>query len=384
MRNGGSICYYFSRYAPDRSPTDPYFGLPRFLTSNCRLIAFWDSTGRTTSFACDCEEIIQISRSIFGFLKSVLSVMRQCSRNRPDAIIACVDEVSIALAWLTSLITGCNFYIVIEDPPFTLRYTHHRTAIKKVERYLRAWFLRRGFSSSTAVFAFVNRGAFAEFLTANTRVFNLRIGSSDEALDRIKSKTILERSSEGSCSFQVGYIGAVNEEQGLLELLDAVAIVKSRLGSIQLCLIGDVDPELNLAQQLMSRNLNSAVSVTGWVTYSEMLDYLSRCDIGCYTRRSSSWAESAYPLKICEYLGLALPVVSWDYPGCQTMLAYGKYGELVPHGEIQLLASSLLKLTDPEVRRSYQMAILSDLDALRGSASYKTLLDEMLPTLVVD
>ena len=377
-------CFYFSRYAPDRSPTDPYVGLPRFLAHNLRLIGFWGDSIRPVEFSNHCKTIVRIGDSVWRFPFSVLRAITQTWRDRPDFVISCVDDSSVALGWIVSVVARCPFYIAVEDPPFTSRYSEPMSLIKKMEKHIRTVFLHRALSSCTAIFSFVGKSAYAEFLTPNSRILALKNGASDEALVRLESATQNKMRPSHNGDFTLGYVGAIDEEQGIPELLDAMAIAISSHDKIRLSLIGDIDKSFNLAEALAARHLEANVTVTGWVSYGEMLNHLSKCDAGCYTRRPSRWAEAAYPLKVCEYLGLARPIVSWDYPGCRAMLGDGKYGELVMQGNVHSLASSLLRLADPDVRRNYRAAITHDIAVLSARHSYEQILKQVISPLSIN
>ncbi len=368
-------CLYISRYAPERSPTDPYFGLPRFLSERCGLTGIWGRSRRAIPFAGKCDRIVNVGSAMRQLPQAMIKTIKTCLAANPDFIVCCVSEFSLILGWVASRCSGRPYWVVAESPPFTGRYAKNPGFWRRLECRLRTWLLRRLIGKSKGLFCFIERQAVDDFLPAGTRVIPLKIGVSDEAYDRIlmfRSKLVKRR--EPSV-YTIGYVGEINPEQGILELLEAIWIARRSIPDVRVLLIGDVDPNwrLEFTEALEKFDLKDRAVVTGWLGYDDMLKRLADCDVCCYTRRPSLWSKSAYPLKVCEYLGSARSIISWDYPGCRALLGRDRFGMLAPPGNINALAKMLVRFFEPGTREAFESEILNNMDQLLARKSYEEL-----------
>jgi glycosyltransferase involved in cell wall biosynthesis len=379
-REGKPACLYISRYAPERSPTDPYFGLPRFLSEHCSLTGIWGRSRRTIPFAGRCNRIVNVGTAMRHLPKAVIETIKTCLPATPDFIVCCIEDFALILGWVASRCTGRPYWVVAEDPPFSGRYAVNHGLWRRLERGFRRWLVRRLLASSSGVFCFIERQALHEFLPNGARVIQLTTGVSDEAFEWVSNRHTTFGQREKRAGYTVGYVGAIDLEQGILELFQAVSMARQSVPNLHLRLIGEIDPqwrvEFNAA--LARFDLRSVVEITGWLSYSDMLRQLLDCDVCCYLRRASLWAESAYPLKICEYLGAARPAVSWDYPGCRALLGSNRFGLLVAPGNINLLAKMLVNISDSSVRQGIEEAIRENMENLLARVSYRKLLDTVI------
>jgi glycosyltransferase involved in cell wall biosynthesis len=308
--------------------------------------------------------------------RAIIKTIKMCRTAKLDFIVCCVDDFSLILGWVASLCSGRPYWVVAEDPPFTGRYAQNPGFWRRLEGRLRSWLLRRLIEKSKGLFCFIEQQALDDFLPAVTHVIPLKIGVSDEARDRsfsLRSK-LLTRS--GPSLYTIGYVGAINPEQGILELLEAIRIAHRSVSDVRVLLIGDVDPDWRreFTEAIEKFDLKGRAEVTGWLPYDDMLRRLANCDVCCYVRRSSLWSKSAYPLKICEYLGSARSIISWDYPGCRALLGDGRFGLLVPPGNINALAKALVRFCEPELRNAFGAEILDNMDELSAGKGYEELL----------
>jgi Glycosyltransferase len=357
--------------------------LPRFLASAFRLVGFWGEKHKKVSFASKCEKIIDLSMAGLYFPFNVLLVVLESLRFRPKFVVCCIDDFSLFFGWLASKVGSCSIYVVVEDPPFTDRYSARLTPLRRLERSTREAFLRRMLTACNTVFAFIEPAAISRYLAHGANCITIRPGYSDEAFEFVKSHSSVNCFAIKGDVLQIGYVGALSADQGIEELISAFSLARKKHMRARLVLLGDPSYTLDLPKVISKFQLESSVEVTGWLSYSEMLERLASCDICCHVRRRSPWAEAAYPLKICEYLGLARPVISWDYAGCRALLNNGEFGELIPPGDIGAFASGLLKLDDIKVRDKYTAAILRSYPSLRANLGYGTVLNHIHSELSV-
>lgn len=351
-------CLYISRYAPDRSPTDPYTGLPWFLSENTSLTALWGRPQRgPVAFEKNCRQVIEVDFRWEEWLLRSVSLRRILSEvEKPDTILCGVDEYSLGLGLRVSRIMGGRVFAMIEDPPFTTRYERIRGVRGRVEENLRKLLLRKLLERCAGVFCFIEKEVLEELHLRKVPLYQMMNGASFSALNWKR-----ENGSGGNSAgaFTVGFVGAVEQTQGMGALLEIAALAKKGERGLRLRLIGPMEPDYAPAfqRQIRELNLDSCTEVTGWLPYPKMLEQLQGCSAGVYCNPSTDWYRAAHPLKICEYLALAKPMVAWDYPGVRRMMADGRLGSLVPPGDNLAFAEALVSLSDPGIRESFAKKI---------------------------
>ena len=353
-------CLYISRYAPDRSPTDPYTGLPWFLSENTSLSGFWGKPQRgLVAFAEKCCQIIEVDSHGKGwlsrsdFLRKILSEVE-----KPDAILCGIDEYSLGLGLLVSRIKGGRVFAIIEDPPFTTRYQRIKGMRGSIEKNLRTRLLRNLLDRCTGFFCFIEKEVLREIGLRKVPPYQMMNGASRVAINWAQKNGPGDHSTG---TFTVGFVGAVAQRQGMEGLLEIVALAKKEERNLRLRLIGPIEPDYVPAfqRQIRELNLDSCTDVTGWLPYPRMLEQLQGCNVGVYCNPPTNWYRVAQPLKICEYLALGKPTVAWDYAGTRRLLNHGQFGILIPSGNKQAFAEALISLNEPAINDSFRSAILA-------------------------
>lgn len=116
-------------------------------------------------------------------------------------------------------------------------------------------------------------------------------------MDRVEEKGLM------------GYIGSFGKKDGIDLLLDALAIAVRLRPQLRLRLIGyNSDPE-RLMSQVLDRDLEPFVEMTGMVEYVQVPWLLLECDTLIMNRDSSEYATYGYPIKLGEYFACAKPIL---------------------------------------------------------------------------
>jgi glycosyltransferase involved in cell wall biosynthesis len=154
-------------------------------------------------------------------------------------------------------------------------------------------------------------------------------------------------------------VGAINERQGIGDLLEIFAAASKRVSGLRLRLIGSIENGYDQRYQEMCNELGlgSEIEITGWLPYERMLEKLNECDVCVHCNPPSDWFRAAQPLKVCEYLAARKPTVGWDYPGMRRLLDRGRLGILVPEGDKSAFVEALIHLSDPTKRRPIEQEI---------------------------
>ncbi|RLB06065.1 MAG: hypothetical protein DRG83_01175 [Deltaproteobacteria bacterium] len=139
----------------------------------------------------------------------------------------------------------------------------------------------------------------------------------------------------------IGSVGRLSRQKDPLTFLEAAQIVLKKYPDSRFIWVGDgelrKDVELSIAKMGMEDN----VIVTGW--RQDVPDLIAAMDI--YV--TSSIYES-FGYSTCEAMAMRKPVVATDVPGTRDAVINGETGFLVPPGDSESLANSIIRLIEDE------------------------------------
>ena len=350
-------CLYVSRYAPNRMRTDPYTGLPWYLSERTNFVGLWGKADKPVPFHKNCEKLVESNPSWWGIPGSLITVLKLVRRSDQfDTVVCGVDEYSLSAGLLAGVVASIPVFCVIEDPPFTDRYCLPISWRRKQEKRIRQFILKLLLQHCSGIFCFIEKDVLNEFNLLNVPVYQLMNGVSPQALDWVRGHPA-EGKESSDCI--VGYVGAINKKQGIDDLLEIFAEARQKVAILRLRLIGPLEDDYAQYYQgrLRDLRLDSNVEITGWLPYEKMLEKLQECDIYVHCNPPTEWFRAAQPLKVCEYLALGKPTIAWDYPGTRRLLNRGRLGVLVPAGNKSVFTGALVSLTDPSLRRPIENEI---------------------------
>lgn len=141
------------------------------------------------------------------------------------------------------------------------------------------------------------------------------------------------------------FLGRIVQDKGIGELLEATAIVKAAIPSVQLIIGGDGD--MDLLQKLIDHfNLHSNVTIKGWIRNKDR-EVLMRTSTVLVL---PSYGEGQ-SMSVLEAMESYLPVISTNVGGNSFLIENGSSGLLVPLKDANALAAAIiLILGDPSLR----------------------------------
>jgi glycosyltransferase involved in cell wall biosynthesis len=164
----------------------------------------------------------------------------------------------------------------------------------------------------------------------------------------------------------LGYVGAMNPQDGVDYMLRALAILKNELGRRDFfcVIIGDGDSRHALEEEARALGLTDEVWFTGFVPDADMVRYLSTADICLDPNPSSPLNDVSTWIKVMEYMALEKPLVSFDLK--ETRTSAGEAALFVPPNNEADFARAVARLMDdPALRQSMgrcgRERVLSDL-----------------------
>ena len=167
----------------------------------------------------------------------------------------------------------------------------------------------------------------------------VRLVEPDPAL-RGKTRTIL------------GYVGAMNPQDGVDYLLRALSHLVNELGrkDFYCVVIGDGDSREELSAESARLGLSDHVRFTGFIPDEEMVRLLSSADICLDPNPSSPLNDVSTWIKVMEYMALGKPVVSFDLK--ETRISAADAAVYVPPNDEAAFARAIAGLMDDPARRA--------------------------------
>ena len=107
----------------------------------------------------------------------------------------------------------------------------------------------------------------------------------------------------------VMYHGALAENRGLLETIEAMFDVKSKISDVQLIILGKGFGYEKLVERVEQLNLIEFVQFHDPVAYEKIPDHIARADLGIIPLPDELCWRVSSPLKLFEYLAMAKPVI---------------------------------------------------------------------------
>jgi glycosyltransferase involved in cell wall biosynthesis len=177
------------------------------------------------------------------------------------------------------------------------------------------------------------------------------------------------------------YLGIMAPLRQIDILLEALALVREKIGNVLLILAGDTDTAhyrnilINRAHEL---GIENSILWTGWLPTEEAWRYVRASELGLSIFPRGKLLDSASPTKVVEYLALGIPVVANDNPDQAFLLSEAGMGITVSLSA-ENFASAILKLllgsgdndtVTPNRRREY-ISRLRSYDVISSDLSKK-------------
>lgn len=145
----------------------------------------------------------------------------------------------------------------------------------------------------------------------------------------------------------VGAVAALDRDRGLLELIEAAAILRRDRPKARLAICGDGPGRRSLEAATHRLGMTGAVTFTGW--REDVSRFLQALDIYVFTGRG----EEAFPASLIEAMAASVPVVVCDQPGIREIIENGKQGLIVPERGAPALARTIFRaLAEPALTKA--------------------------------
>lgn len=150
------------------------------------------------------------------------------------------------------------------------------------------------------------------------------------------------------------YQGTMSIDRGLIDMIDAVALVKKREPLILLRLIGMIDPALKsrAEERLVQLELQENVEISGWQRHDQICLAMKTSLMGLVPLKSNEKYNHALPIKLLEYMACGLAVVASSLTLVSKYVEDSGAGALYDPARPEELARCILKLLEDPERRA--------------------------------
>ena len=145
------------------------------------------------------------------------------------------------------------------------------------------------------------------------------------------------------------YLGGMSRIRGLVEVIEAFALVVARHPDWRLVLVGLARPasfEGELKALMKERGIENNVDFIPWVPYEEKERLSSQASIGLITYLPFSNNTSCLPNKLFDYMLVGLPVVASNFPLYEEIVGSSRCGLIVDPSRPNEIAEAMLYLVE--------------------------------------
>lgn len=147
------------------------------------------------------------------------------------------------------------------------------------------------------------------------------------------------------------FMGRLDKQKGILDLVDALALLRSRHPELRLRFAGDGDVE-SVRQRAIECNVLDAIEFVGWVSGAAKIRAWSEASLYVLP----SYIENL-PMGVLEAMAAGIPVVASDVGGIPDVVVHDVNGLLHTPGDVVALAAAIHRLAaDSSLRARFGKA----------------------------
>jgi glycosyltransferase involved in cell wall biosynthesis len=169
-------------------------------------------------------------------------------------------------------------------------------------------------------------------------------------IDRIASPPVPRPRTDGLL-LEMAYLGILELQRGVSELLNATAILRDRGSPIRLVIVGGGRDEAIFKAQADQLGLSKElVEFAGFLPHEQALARVAAADVGTNPIHRNEKHDTTLPNKLFDYMAAGLPVLTSDStPSARVVHATG-CGEVFRSGDAADAVRAILELALPEQR----------------------------------
>jgi PEP-CTERM/exosortase A-associated glycosyltransferase len=170
------------------------------------------------------------------------------------------------------------------------------------------------------------------------------------AVDPEQFLQISEKNASLELQFQLrnkpvlGFLGSFYDYEGLDLLIRALPLIRQKIPSTMLLLVGGGPQKAALEQLIKQLDLTDAVIMPGRVPHQDVMKYYSLVDLLVYPRKAMRLTELVTPLKPLEAMAQGIRLLASDVGGHLELIEHGKTGWLFQRDNIDDLAEQAIRV----------------------------------------
>lgn len=270
-------------------------------------------------------------------LASLFDLTRYLQRERPQVLLSTLPEPGIAAVW-TRLLSGASTRVVVNVQNNTSQETQNGTGLStRLMPRLMRWF----FPWADAIVT-VSQGVAEDLKQIGVPESSIRVIHNPvvtpELVERSQEPVDHPWFAEGEPPVIIA-VGRLTKQKDFPTLVKAFAQVQ-KVRTARLMILGEGDDRALLEALAQKLGIADAVALPGFV--SNPFAYLSKSAVFVL----SSLFEGL-PTVLIEAMAVGTPVVATDCKsGPMEILENGRYGKLMPVGDIEGLANAIVEILD--------------------------------------
>ena len=171
-----------------------------------------------------------------------------------------------------------------------------------------------------------------------------------DAFDKQSERNVKRRKygiPEGA--FVYGYVGRINTDKGICELIEAFEKLQTQHSDVWLVLVGMIDEANPIPDRIMERAKNNAhIIFTGNISNNQVYQHMAMFDVLTHPTYREGFGKV-----LQEAMGMRLPIITTNVPGPSEVVESNVSGILVEvKNVVQLLEKMLLLYDNEELRYS--------------------------------
>ncbi len=164
-----------------------------------------------------------------------------------------------------------------------------------------------------------------------------------------KSQKLAKQLNFPEAAIVIGYVGSIVDYEGLDDLVEAFAQLKSRGRNVVLLIVGAETVKQRkpasvtdaLRRSISGRNLDNDVIMPGRIPFDQVAEYYSLIDIAAFPRKPWPVCEIVSPLKPLEAMAMSKAVVGSSVRALAEMIDHGNTGRIFEKGSVSALSEAL-------------------------------------------
>ncbi len=140
----------------------------------------------------------------------------------------------------------------------------------------------------------------------------------------------------------IGYVGRLSKEKGILDLVEAIPLILQGRNDVDFLIVGDGPLSSSIKQKLRDSGVLEKVTLTGWITYDEIPEYMNRLKLLVMPTHT----EAGSPRPIQEAMSCGTPVLATMVGGVGDVVKDGENGFILKNRSPQQIAKDALRILE--------------------------------------